>query len=193
MAEEESPTEGVENTGEGTTENGSNGEGTPSQSAIDKAVAEARKAEETKNKHIFERMSKRQEKMLSAMKENEMDVTEFQTEGDIESRVQAELQSHEDLNALIQELPELSAHKAQILAMSKDPSRANIPIKTIAMEAVGLEALLQMGSKLEQKATKESKQSKTGGGSKTNPKTKSYDQMTPAEFEAAKEAVYAKA
>jgi hypothetical protein len=73
----------------------------------------------------------------------------------------------------------------KIRTWSKHPSRANVPIKTIAMEILGEKGLLEIGAKMEKEAAKKAAESKSGGGSARGNEggAKDYSNMSTEEFE----------
>lgn len=75
--------------------------------------------------------------------------------------------------------------KGKIAKWAGDPSRANIPIESIALEAVGRAGLIKIGAKLNQSANDKAKRSSGGGnsGGKIDSSQKKVAEMTDKEFD----------
>jgi hypothetical protein len=76
-------------------------------------------------------------------------------------------------------------YEDKILKWSRHPNRANVPLRTIALELAGND-LLKIGAELEREAQKKADESKAGGGSAraTEGGKKDWSNATPAEVEA---------
>lgn len=77
----------------------------------------------------------------------------------------------------------------KIRKYAQHPSRAHLPIRSIAFEVAG-DKLLKIGAEMAKAAAEEADQSKTGGGTARKPEGKiDYEKMGPKEFEELKEKV----
>lgn len=109
----------------------------------------------------------------------------------------AESEVHSDVQAFLssKEGKYFEKYADKITAWAKHPSRANIPIQTIAMEAAGVKGMLAIGAAMERDAAKEAKESQAGGSSTrsdSQPSQKKVSEMTDAEFMASKAQVLQK-
>lgn len=96
----------------------------------------------------------------------------------------------DEANAFFSEHPEFKPYEAKITRWWQHESRRHLPIKTVAMEAVGFDNLVKMGAQRKQGAVDKAKKLNSGGGAPaSNTGKKSVNEMTNEEFEAEKQRV----
>lgn len=75
-----------------------------------------------------------------------------------------EADDEQEIQDFLKEYPDLKSFEKQARKYMKDPSRRNLPIKSIFFEIAG-ERLIELGAKREREATAKAKETQTGGGS----------------------------
>jgi hypothetical protein len=88
-----------------------------------------------------------------------------------------------ELRSILGSNPELTKHENKIRAWANHPSRANIPVRSVAAEVIGLDNLIKIGAKLGAAAASEAAQTKPTGTT-AKPIKKSVADMTAEEFQA---------
>lgn len=89
-----------------------------------------------------------------------------------------------DIKTITDEYPEFSEYNDTVKAFAKHPSRVGVPIKTLYLEAIGLDNLLKIGAKRGAEATAKAATSGSGSGSDRFKSEKKVDDMNDKEFEA---------
>ncbi len=92
-----------------------------------------------------------------------------------------------ELGNFISQNPQLKPYQAKIERFMKHESRKHLPIETVAMEAIGMQKMLQLGAKLgRQSGIKKgsSGSGPSGGGKRGGSPAKSVSEMSEAEFAA---------
>lgn len=138
-----------------------------------------------------------EEKKFSKYLEKNFGETFRKIDGLAESGAEKDVQAEVSKFLSSKEGKYFAQYEKTIAEWAKHPSRVNIPIETIAMEAAGVKGMFAIGAAMERDAAKEAQESQAGGsgGTRNDTKpagTKSVADMTNAEFLAYKAKVLQK-
>lgn len=100
----------------------------------------------------------------------------------------ADAQDSQELKTFLDANKDFKPYEAKIRKYMQHPSRAHLPIESIAYEVAGKD-LLAIGAKRGKQADEKAKETTTGGGSAAGGGEKSVWDLTPAEFEAQQQKV----
>ncbi len=98
----------------------------------------------------------------------------------LEERAKAE--DDLEVNNFLNEFPQFKPFEARARRFMQHPSRKNLPIATIFMEAAGPENVLKIGAKMKNQADEKAKEGQMGGGNSKPSGEKKVSEMSNEEF-----------